>query len=317
MLPRKSQIDALSPATSAKHVRRAVPSAIGFGLRNAVFCPFIRDADFAARAPWRVAQRRLLDFLLVYVAEGRCRFTLEGRAHDLEKGDWCIVQPAELVELRGLSPTVTPYAHFDVWFNARREESYATRPGQIDLSGLGELLQPRFAALARVPSVFRAPDDEDWARDWLQIVELWSAGEQLKRLEADNRLGAHLLRLARHFNVGLPAQAESAPLGWVPSFLSTHLSEPISIAQMAARARLSPSRFQVVFRQTYGTSPGQYLLQMRVRHAGDLLRSSNWTLAHIADLCGFANVHHFAKTFKRVMGCAPGRFRKERLKDEG
>ena len=273
-----------------------------------VFCPFIRDADFAARPPWHVAERRLLDYLLVYISEGQCEFSIEGKSYSLQTGDWCLVQPGQLVELRGLSSTVTPYAHFDVWYNARRDQSFATRPGQLDLTPHRDLLQQRFDELARVPTTFGTPNDH-WKTEWLALIENWSRGGQLSRLEAQTELARWLLRLARHFDSGPTPRAESSPLGWVPSYLSTHLSDPISVADMAARARLSPSRFSVVFRQTYGMAPAKYLLQMRVEHAAELLRGSDWTLAHIADLCGFADVHHFAKTFKRTKGLAPGKWR--------
>ena len=277
-------------------------------LSSPVFCPFIRDADFAARAPWHVAERRLLDYLLIYVSQGQCEFTVDSQKHPLITGDWCLIQPGQTVELRGLTSTLTPYAHFDVWFHARRDESFATRPGQLDLTPHRELLQPRFDELARVPPVFAAPD-ANWKDDWLEIIELWSRGGQLARLESQTRLATWLLSLARYFDNYATPRAEASRLGWVPSFLSTHLSDPISIPAMAARARLSPSRFNVVFREFYGVSPGQYLLQMRISHAAELLRSSDWTLAHIADLCGFSDVHHFAKTFKRARKVAPGKWR--------
>jgi len=102
----------------------------------------------------------------------------------------------------------------------------------------------------------------------------------------------------------------SKPLGWVESFLGARLGEAVSVEQMAVRARLSPSRFQVVFKREFGVSPSRYLVELRVRHAGELLRTSDWTLAHIAHLCGFADVHSFAKAFKRVKGVAPGAFRR-------
>ena len=40
--------------------------------------PFIREGDFAVRAPWSVAARRLLDYLLVYIQEGECLFQVDG-----------------------------------------------------------------------------------------------------------------------------------------------------------------------------------------------------------------------------------------------
>jgi transcriptional regulator GlxA family with amidase domain len=88
-----------------------------------------------------------------------------------------------------------------------------------------------------------------------------------------------------------------------------HLDDKITIEAMAARARLSPSRFHSVFFQTFGTTPGRYLAEMRVRHAAELLQTTELTLAHIAELCGLANVHHFAKAFKRAMNTTPGKYR--------
>lgn len=279
----------------------------GVSPKSLVFAPFIRDADFAARAPWQVPGRRLLDFLMVYVAEGRCRFTVEGVAHEPRVGTFCLVQPGESVLLQGFSHTVTPYAHFDLWFCPRRDESFATRPGQFDLTSYSHLLQARADSLGALPTVFEPPD-EDFKTQWLEIVEQWSRGDELSRLEAQNWLGTLIFRLVRHFAAPRSASAPNF-LAWVPSFLSTHLGKSPSVEEMARRARLSPSRFTVVFRQQFGTSPARYLLEMRLHHAAELLRSTDWTLAHIASLCGFADVHHFAKAFKKRFKTPPGKYR--------
>jgi len=275
------------------------------------FCPFIRDADFAARPPWVVRERRLLDYLLVLTQEGECVWTIEGGAWRPLVGQFCLVRPDQRVELQGKTATITPYAHFDLLFNARREEGFATRPGQLDLEPYRHLLQPDLDVFRALPPAFSPPDGEAARERWRQIIALWNMGDELARLEASARLGTMLLGWARSF-----AEAEgqlapvSKPLGWVESFLGARLGEPVSVEQMAARARLSPSRFHAVFKQEFGVSPSRYLVELRVRHAGELLRTSDWTLAHIAHLCGFADVHSFAKAFKRVKGMNPGEFRR-------
>jgi len=275
------------------------------------FCPFIRDADFAARAPWMVRERRLLDYLLVLAQEGECVWTIEGTALRPLVGQFCLVRPNQRVELQGKTATITPYAHFDLLFNVRREEGFATRPGQLDLEPYRHLLQPDLGILRALPSIFSLPDGEAAREKWQGIIALWNMGDEPARLEARARLGAMLLGWARGF-----AEAEgqlapvSKPLGWVESFLGARLGEPVSVEQMAGRARLSPSRFHAVFKREFGVSPSRYLVELRVRHAGELLRTSDWTLAHIAHLCGFAAVHSFAKAFKRVKGITPDEFRR-------
>ncbi len=292
---------------------RGSPTDAGDSLTLVVvppFCPFIRDADFAARAPWVVAERRLLDYLLVCVQEGECVFTLDGAAMRPLVGQFCLVRPGQRVHLRGRTHTVTPYAHFDATYNARRGDSFATRPGQLDLDAYGALLQPPLPLLVPLPSVFFPPDGDAARARWRALIERWNGGNELSRFEANAALGVLLLEWARHFaELEGRVQPASKPLGWVESYLGAHLGEAVAVEVMARRARLSIARFHVVFKREFGTTPARYLTALRVRHAGELLQTTDWTLAHIAHLCGFADVHSFAKAFKRVHGCTPGEFR--------
>jgi AraC-like DNA-binding protein len=239
---------------------------------------------------------------------------VEGNEFPLIAGDFCLIQPGERVILRGLTGTVTPYAHFDLAYNPRRAESFATRPGQINLTAYRELQQPRLDTFGgSVPAKFRPASAENFISRWLRLIRLWGQGGQLEQLEAENLLGGLMLELIRNSRPELdPSSQPVAGLGWIPSYLSTHLADTVSVGDMAERARLSPSRFQVVFREAFGTTPGRYFSEMRVRHAAELLQTTDWTLAHIAELCGFADVHHFAKAFKRLMARTPGQYRREK-----
>ncbi|MBE3558106.1 MAG: helix-turn-helix domain-containing protein [Ktedonobacteraceae bacterium] len=98
-------------------------------------------------------------------------------------------------------------------------------------------------------------------------------------------------------------------MGRVLFYLSFHLAEPISIAEMAHYAHLSPSHFSRLFRQQFGLSPYQYFLHLRLQHAQSLLQQTRLSLAQIADYCGFADMHHFSKVFRKHVGCSPGRYR--------
>ena len=51
----------------------------------------------------------------------------ELRGATARNGDFCLIQSNALHSLRGLTETITPYVHFDIFYNSRREEGF--RPG--------------------------------------------------------------------------------------------------------------------------------------------------------------------------------------------
>ncbi|MDQ3378376.1 MAG: helix-turn-helix transcriptional regulator, partial [Actinomycetota bacterium] len=71
------------------------------------------------------------------------------------------------------------------------------------------------------------------------------------------------------------------------------------------------SRFSRVFRDRFGSPPHRFLLHLRVQRAQDLLQHTGLTMRQISNQCGFSDVHHFAKTFKKVSSQTPGSYRKD------
>lgn len=274
--------------------------------------PYIREADLAIRSPWYTPPRRLLDYLLLLVQAGECLVEVEGQTYPLTAGDICLIQPDTLHSLEGRTHTVTPYVHLDLFYNPRRAEGFPTRGGQVSLHSHAHLIQPRLRDLdwLDLPVILAPAQPVQFRATLLAMVEAWQAGDPLSRLEANHLALSLLLSIFRQYGHLSPQQVRSArALTWVPSYLSFHIGEPLSVADMARRANLSPSRFSAVFREQFGQSPHQYLLRMRIEHAQELLRTTDLPLWKIAESCGFADVHHFAKAFKRLVRVAPGAYR--------
>jgi transcriptional regulator GlxA family with amidase domain len=51
-------------------------------------------------------------------------------------------------------------------------------------------------------------------------------------------------------------------------------------------------------------------IHLRIEHAQSLLTTTDRPLRDIADACGFADVHHFSKAFKRLAHVSPGAYRR-------
>jgi AraC-like DNA-binding protein len=85
--------------------------------------------------------------------------------------------------------------------------------------------------------------------------------------------------------------------------------EPLTVADLAAAARLSPAHFSRRFKATFGESPHQYLLTRRLERAAALLRATDWSVANICFAVGAQSVGSFTVSFRRVFGMAPLAYR--------
>jgi AraC family transcriptional regulator len=98
----------------------------------------------------------------------------------------------------------------------------------------------------------------------------------------------------------------------VLTHIEAHLGTPITTAELANLARLSPFHFSRAFRRSFNDSPHAYLMRRRVERAQGLMLTTTTTLAQIALSCGLADQAHFTRLFRRFAGESPGTWRRAR-----
>ncbi|MCB9762811.1 MAG: GlxA family transcriptional regulator [Alphaproteobacteria bacterium] len=82
------------------------------------------------------------------------------------------------------------------------------------------------------------------------------------------------------------------------------------VDDLAARVGMSPRNFARVFRKQTGETPAAFVGRVRVEAAQRALLSGDAPIAQVADDCGFGTEETFRRTFQRVMGVAPGDYRR-------
>ena len=97
--------------------------------------------------------------------------------------------------------------------------------------------------------------------------------------------------------------------GRIERYLREHSSEPIDQQSLSAALRYSYRHLHETWRLRHRTSPLRSLWVFRVERAQHLIRYSDYELKHIADVTGFASVHHFTRVFSRVVGVPPAQWR--------
>jgi AraC-like DNA-binding protein len=129
-----------------------------------------------------------------------------------------------------------------------------------------------------------------------------------------------LVRLAHHAPQARPLSSESflptlhgadgARIDRVIRFLQAHYTRPVTLAEAAAQAHLSPSAFSRYFRAKIGKSFVRFLNELRVSHATRLLIEGDLPITEICYTCGFENLSNFNRRFRQFRGKSPRDLRK-------
>lgn len=93
-------------------------------------------------------------------------------------------------------------------------------------------------------------------------------------------------------------------------YLHANWHIPPKMPEVAREAALSEYHFYRLFRSIFGQSPQQYLMALRLQKASEMLRQYDRSITEVAEACGFYDVHHFNKAFRKHYGLRPSGIKK-------
>ena len=93
-------------------------------------------------------------------------------------------------------------------------------------------------------------------------------------------------------------------------YIEKHLSEKLTLNQVAFHIGLSPNYLSSLFKKELHISFVDYITESRVKKAKDLLLETDLKTHEVAEITGFADDSYFSKTFKKITGKLPSSFRK-------
>ena len=89
------------------------------------------------------------------------------------------------------------------------------------------------------------------------------------------------------------------------TLIETRYSETLMLDDLASAAHLSKTHLRRLFYETFGLSPMQYVLRLRIAKACHLLHNPDLSVADVAQMVGFDDSNYFARQFKKIMGHSP------------
>ncbi|MCM3173741.1 MULTISPECIES: ABC transporter substrate-binding protein [unclassified Paenibacillus] len=117
--------------------------------------------------------------------------------------------------------------------------------------------------------------------------------------------GIHAAKPTPAESRAVTSRSTKTDIAKVKTYMAQHYNLPLSIADLAARANISPKYFVDLFKKTYGQSAMEYLTDLRINHAKRYLKESGDKLRDIALKVGYSDEYYFSRKFKKEVGISP------------
>ncbi len=271
------------------------PSVIRRALRH----PLLRglmptDAGLYPRADGHFVERArgATGAVLLVCTAGAGWVRWQGRLRNLTAGGVALLPPREehAYGAQETDPWTLEWAHFTgdevgLW----RETILGPRPDSTCLD-----LPPRLVCALGVARVH-------------ERLEVGYDEPQLLAASAALRWSLAELSRLRHLPRNPPTLLEAVEA--TAQWMREHLDQRMGLAELSARARLSPSHFSVVFRRRFGYAPIDWLLRQRVQRACHQLDTTDDKVEVIGRSVGFSDPYYFSRVFRQVMGASPRTYR--------
>lgn len=144
-----------------------------------------------------------------------------------------------------------------------------------------------------------------------------TAAQAPERLYADALTQALALHFVQRYasqagaprrNVGLLTPRK---LRQVMAYIEDHLTQPLTLAEMAQVVQVSPTYFARQFKHATGLAPHQYIIRRRIERAQQCLRDTLLSCQDISQQVGFTDQSHFIAMFHRHVGVTPRAYRQQ------
>ena len=102
---------------------------------------------------------------------------------------------------------------------------------------------------------------------------------------------------------------ESKPVVMCIDYIHKHIKNRITMKELSAELNLSESYISKIFHKEMGVSISQYIKQVKIDKAKNLLQFSEFSINEIASYLSFSSQSHFISVFQKVTGMTPNKYR--------
>lgn len=146
-----------------------------------------------------------------------------------------------------------------------------------------------------------------------RMVHIFTENHQDRSFMIDLAVRELIVRLLRHqtrdFIISHSmSQPDHNGINAAVNYLHTHLSDDIDLDELSKLACMSRTKFFSEFKQQLGSTPQEFLFQLRLKLAANLLKQQQ-SVTQVCFTAGYTNTSHFSRSFKRFYGMTPTQYK--------
>ncbi|WP_400163106.1 helix-turn-helix domain-containing protein [Brevibacillus sp. TJ4] len=146
-----------------------------------------------------------------------------------------------------------------------------------------------------------------------QMHQGWQDRDELARFHVQALFHQFLYELVKQMREEGSERTRPTLVGHAVQYIEEHYAEALSLQSLAAMLDCSARQLQRMFRAELNVGPMEYLIQVRLKKAKDLLLLEDAPIAHIAGEVGYADSYYFSRMFKKYVGMSPSQFKEQAL----
>lgn len=247
-----------------------------------------------AAKPHRSMRVDLESYLFFCVRSGAGQLTYCGKTYELHAGDMIFIDcrlpyshetdPKELWELS--------WIHFNGGALPSIYEKYVSRGGR---------------------PVFHPADEKKYQSLHDELFAIAASDDYIRDMKLNAGLSQLLVYIMEESwnpdeTVGEQKKHNLLP---IKEYLDEHYAQKISLDELAERFGISKFYLTRVFKEQYGVSVNNYLLQTRITKAKNMLRFTDEKIETIGHACGLGEANYFSRMFRQAEGISPSEYRQK------
>lgn len=273
--------------------------------------PYLRFVRYMHLTPTTVyAPFVPYDARLFYVMDGAGVIEANGISYQMQKSSLIFINSG--VEYHIISPedSVSYLAvNFDFTFSSFNQKTPIHPAHVADFDSNKLVAHVKFSDASSFNEVFYLPAIPS-IEPRLVSMELEFA-QKLHMYEL--RLSAHmtdvLVRCFRHRATDGFGGADKETAGQIITYIQSAFHRPLSNKEIAEHFHYHPNYISALIKQYTGSPLHQYIKNIRISKAADLLASTDLAICEVALSCGFYDTSHLIRCFKDATGITPQQYR--------
>ena len=228
-------------------------------------------------------------FIIEYIVSGHGYLEINGEKYKLNPGDAYVIHPGDTCVY--YADKTDPYKKY--WINFSAEFFFSEMLKAYDIND----------------RVFRGMDLSGFFEELFKLEYISDTNDELF-IPASKLIFGAIIEMVQHKENNTVTTGRDIAYQ-VRGMLYKSTSKHITIDDIAKKLYRSKNDITRQFKRKYSVTPHNYLLDMRIRRAKNMLINSKKSLAEIANHLCFSSEFHFSNTFKKRVGVSPSEFRKQ------